>query len=416
MAGIEQLRAGLGAGLVIPACPLALNARRKLDERRQRALFRYYIAAGAGGLAVGVHTTQFAIRGPKVGLFEPVLELAAAELRSSRRKEAHSAKSEIRNPNPEIRQRVSTKPPAERTEPADARTEFPSCEGSGVGSSAALPSSAARATPFTAATIIGIAGICGNTKQATAEAALARELGYHAGLLSLGALQDASNDELLAHCRTVAESIPLVGFYLQPAAGGRVLPFAFWRRFAEIETVVAIKIAPFNRYQTLDVIRAIAEAGREDIALYTGNDDNIVIDLITPFRFNVGGKIVERRIVGGLLGHWAVWTQKAVELHAECRHIVMTGRPVPHELLQRAVEVTDANAAFFDPTHNYAGCIPGIHEVLRRQGLLEGIWCLDPNETLSPGQREEIDRVYRAYPHLSDDEFVARHRDEWLSA
>ena len=378
MAGIEQLRAGLGAGLVIPACPLALNARRKLDERRQRALFRYYIAAGAGGLAVGGHTTQFAIREPKVGLFKPVLELAAEELRSSRRKEAHSAKS-------------------------------------GVGSSAVLFNSAARGTQLTPATIIGIAGICGNTKQAMAEAALARELGYLAGLLSLGALQDASNDELLAHCRSAAEIIPLVGFYLQPDAGGRVLPFAFWRRFAEIENVVAIKIAPFNRYQTLDVIRAIAEAGREDIALYTGNDDNIVIDLITPFRFNVGGKIVERRIVGGLLGHWAVWTQKAVELHAECRHIVMTGRPVSHELLQRAVDVTDANSAFFDPAHNYAGCIPGIHEVLRRQGLLEGIWCLDPKETLSPGQREEIDRVYRAYPHLSDDEFVARHRDEWLS-
>ena len=377
MAGIEPLRARLGAGLVIPACPLALNARRKLDERRQRALFRYYIAAGAGGLAVGVHTTQFAIRGPKVGLFKPVLELAAAELRSSRRKEAHSAKS-------------------------------------GVASSAVLSNSAARGIQLTPATIIGIAGICGNTKQAMAEAALARELGYLAGLLSLGALQDASNDELLAHCRTVAEIIPLIGFYLQPAAGGRVLPFAFWRRFAEIETVVAIKIAPFNRYQTLDVIRAIAEAGREDIALYTGNDDNIVIDLITPFRFNVGGKIVERRIVGGLLGHWAVWTQKAVELHAECRRIVMTGQPVPHELLQRAVEVTDANAAFFDPAHQYAGCIPGIHEVLRRQGLLEGIWCLDANETLSPGQREEINRAYRAYPHLSDDEFVARHRDEWL--
>ena len=415
MAGIEQLRAGLGAGLVIPACPLALNARRKLDERRQRALFRYYIAAGAGGLAVGVHTTQFAIREPKVGLFKPVLELAAEELARSRRIEAHSAKSETRNPKSEIRQSLSTKPPAAGTEPPDARTEFHSWEGSGVGSSAALPNSAAGAAPLTAVATIGIAGICGNTKQAAAEAALARELGYHAGLLSLGALQDASNDELLAHCRSAAEIIPLVGFYLQPAAGGRVLPFAFWRRFAEIETVVGIKIAPFNRYQTLDVIRAIAEAGREDIALYTGNDDNIVIDLITPFRFNVAGKTVERRIVGGLLGHWAVWTPKAVELHAECRRIVMTGRPVPHELLQRAVEVTDANAAFFDPAHNYAGCIPGIHEVLRRQGLLEGIWCLDPNETLSPGQREEIDRVYRAYPHLSDDEFVARHRDEWLS-
>jgi len=278
-----------------------------------------------------------------------------------------------------------------------------------------LPGSAAGGTEFAASAMIRIAGICGNTKQAMAEAALVRELGYQAGLLSLGALQDASNDELLAHCRTVAEMIPLVGFYLQPAAGGRVLPFALWRCFAEIENVAAIKIAPFNRYQTLEVIRAIAEAGRQDIALYTGNDDNIVIDLVTPFRFNIGGRIVERRIVGGLLGHWAVWTKNAVELHAECRRLVLAGQPVPHELLQRAVEVTDANAAFFDPAHHYAGCIPGIHEVLHRQGLLEGIWCLDPNETLSPGQFEEINRVYRAYPHLNDDGFVAEHRDEWLS-
>jgi len=410
MASIEQLRARLGAGLVIPACPLALNARRKLDERRQRALLRYYIDAGAGGLAVGVHTTQFAIRQPKVGLFKPVLELAAEELRSSRRKEAHSTKSEVRKLKSQFPSREGSgvgSPAAlpisasERLRPADSRTQFPSRKGPGVGSFAALP--------------IGIAGVCAKTKQATTEAALARELGYHAGLLSLGTLQDASDDELLVHCRTVAEIIPLVGFYLQPAAGGRVLPYAFWRRFAEIGNVVAIKIAPFDRYQTLDVIRAVAEAGREDIALYTGNDDNIVIDLVTPFRFNVGGKIVERRIVGGLLGHWAVWTKKAVELHAECRRIAMTGQPVPLELLKLAVEVTDANAAFFDPAHDFAGCIPGIHEVLRRQGLLEGIWCLDPNEILSPGQREEIDRVSCAYPHLNDDEFVAQHRDEWFS-
>jgi dihydrodipicolinate synthase/N-acetylneuraminate lyase len=279
-----------------------------------------------------------------------------------------------------------------------------------------LSISAVGETHLTSAdTIIGIAGICGNTKQAMAEAALARELGYHAGLLSLGALQDAGNDELLAHCHTVAEILPLIGFYLQPAAGGRVLPFAFWRCFAEIENVVAIKIAPFNRYQTLEVIRAIADAGREDIALYTGNDDNIVFDLLTPFRFDIGGRIVDLRIVGGLLGHWAVWTKTAVELHAECRRTVMADQSVPRELLQRAVEVTDANAAFFDAANQYAGCIPGIHEVLRRQGLLDGIWCLDPKETLSPGQVEEIERVQRAYPHLNDDGFVAEHRDEWLS-
>jgi hypothetical protein len=352
MAAIEQLRPRMGEGLAIPACPLALNAGRRLDERRQRALFRYCLAAGAGGLAVGVHTTQFAIRDPKIGLFRPVLELAAAELRS------HQSQ---------------------------------------------------------AASRVGVAGICGETRQAVAEAALARELGFDAGLLSLGALPAASEDQLLDHARAVAGIIPVVGFYLQPAAGGRLLPFSFWRRFAQIDNVVAIKIAPFNRYQTLDVIRAVAEAGRDDIALYTGNDDNIVLDLTTPYRFSVGGKMVERRITGGLLGHWAVWTQRAVELHAECRCIAASGAPVPVELLRRSVEVTDSNAAFFDAANNYAGCIPGLHEVLRRQGLLEGVWCLDPDETLSPGQREEIDRVYRAYPHLNDDAFVEAHRDEWLA-
>ena len=374
MATIEQVRAQLGEGLVIPACPLALNAQCKLDERRQRALFRYYLAAGAGGLAVGVHTTQFAIRDPKVDRFRPVLELAASELRSKRHEQPHNFKSEIRNPKSEIKLSLHT----------------------------------------SAATRIGIAGICGSTAQAVSEATLIRELGFDAGLLSLGALKSSSEDELIAHCRTVAEIIPLLGFYLQPAVGGRVLPFSFWRRFVEIENVVAIKIAPFNRYQTLDVIRAVAEAGRNDIPLYTGNDDNIVMDLLTPFRFEAGGKFVERRIVGGLLGHWAVWTQKAVELHAECRRISQSGEAIPVELLRRGVEVTDANAAFFDAANGYTGCIPGLHEVLRRQGLLEGIWCLDPNETLSPGQREEIDRVHRAYPHLNDDAFVARHRGEWL--
>ena len=348
MEPIEQLRTRLGEGLVIPACPLVLNTHRKLDERRQRALVRYYAAAGAGGLAVGVHTTQFAIRDPKVGLFQPVLKLAAGEMNR-------------------------------------------------------------------AAALVKIGGICGETKQAVAEAGFLRELGYHAGLLSLGALRNANGNELLEHCRTVAETIPLVGFYLQPAAGGRVLPYSFWRRFAEIKNVVAIKIAPFNRYQTLDVIRAVAESGRDDIALYTGNDDNIVMDLLTPFSFRVHGQTVERRIVGGLLGHWAVWTKKAVELHTECRRVTRTRAAIASDLLQRSVEVTDANAAFFDAANNYAGCIAGIHEVLRRQGLLEGIWCLDPNEGLSRGQSEEIDRVCAAYPHLSDDEFVACHLEDWLA-
>jgi hypothetical protein len=353
MATTEVLRARLGAGLAIPACPLALTAQRQLDERRQRALFRYYLAAGAGGLAVGVHTTQFAIRDPKVGLFKPVLALAIEEM----------ARAESRAADETLRARI--------------------------------------------------AGLCGRTPQALAEATLARELGYHAGLLSLGALRKASDAELLTHCRAVAEIIPLFGFYLQPAAGGRELPYSFWRRFAEIENVVAIKIAPFNRYQTLEVVRALAEAGRDDIALYTGNDDNIVLDLLTPYRFRAGRRFVERRMVGGLLGHWAVWTRRAVELHAECCQAATGGQAISPDLLQRAVEVTDCNAAFFDAAHNYAGCIPGLHEVLRRQGLLEGIWCLDPKEHLSPGQREEIERVCRAYPHLSDDEFVAKHREEW---
>ena len=339
-------------GLVIPACPLALNVNRKLDERRQRALFRYYLAAGAGGLAVGVHTTQFAIRDPKFALFRPVLQIAAEEI--SR---------------------------------ADASGRAP---------------------------CVRVAGICGRTAQAVDEAALAAELGFHTGLVSLGAMSGASDDELVAHCRAVAEIIPVFGFYLQPSVGGRVLPHSFWRKFAEIENVVAIKIAPFNRYQTLEVVRAVAEAGRDDIALYTGNDDNIVLDLLTPYRFQVGGAMVERRIVGGLLGHWAVWTRKAVALLDECHAVARDGRAIPPELLRRAIAVTDCNAAFFDAANNFSGCVPGLHEVLRRQGLLEGLWCLDPRETLSPGQRDEIDRVYRAYPELNDDEFVAAHRDEWL--
>ena len=349
----SEVQQALQRGLVIPACPLALNAGRKLDERRQRALLRYYVAAGAGGVAVGVHTTQFAIRDPGHGLFEPVLQLTTEEL-----------------------------------ERADVGRREP---------------------------LVRIGGICGDTPQATREAVLLRGLGYHAGLLSLAALKAAGDDQLIAHCRAVAEILPVVGFYLQPAVGGRVLPFAFWRRFVEIENVVAIKIAPFNRYQTLDVVRAVAEAGREDIALYTGNDDTIVHDLLTPYRFHAGGRAVERRIVGGLLGHWAVWTQQAVELLHECHRTIEIASPIPVQLFRRAAEVTDCNAAFFDAANGFAGCIAGLHEVLRRQGLFEGIWCLNPNEGLSPGQRDEIDRVYAAYPHLNDDAFVAAHRDRWLA-
>ncbi len=349
----DQIKRALQRGLVIPALPLALDANRRWDERRQRALLRYYFAAGAGGVAVGVHTTQFAIRDPKVGVFEPLLRLAAEEF-----------------------QRADS----ESTEP-----------------------------------LVRIAGICGMTAQAMGEAQLAANAGYHAGLLSLAALKNASEAELIAHCRAVAEVIPVVGFYLQPSVGGRALPYSFWRRFAEIENVVAIKMAPFNRYQTLDVVRAVMESGREDIALYTGNDDNIVIDLLTPFRFQVDGEWKTRRIVGGLLGHWAVWTRKAVELLEQCHTLSLKNQPISPEMLTLAQQVTDSNAAFFDAANGYAGCIAGIHEVLRRQGLLEGIWCLDPHESLSPGQKEEIDRVYAAYPELNDDALVKANLAKWMA-
>lgn len=356
MDGIEALRSRLAAGMVIPACPLALNTRRRFDPRRQRAVLRYYRDAGAGGVAIGVHTTQFAIRNPKFGLFRPVLELAAETLR-------------------------------EQT-------------GGNVVTAPERP--------------VAIAGICGPTPQAAAEAELAAGLGFDAGLLSLGALRDASESELIRHCRSIAGILPVVGFYLQPAAGGRLLSHAFWRQFAQIQNIVAIKIAPFNRYQTIDVVRAIAEAGRDDIALYTGNDDNIVLDLLTPYRFRIRGRTVERRIVGGLLGHWAVWTRRAVELHAACRSVATGSQAIPGEWLARNVEVTDMNAALFDAANGYAGCIPGVHEILRRNGLLAGTACLEPKERLSRGQGAELDRVTASYPHLIDDRFVEEHRDRWL--
>lgn len=339
------LREHLLAGQVIPAHPLALTAARRLDERHQRALTRYYLAAGAGGIAVGVHTTQFAIRDH--GLLEPVLDLAA-----------ETAREEL----------------------------------------------ARRPGPFAL-----IAGAVGRTPQALREAALAARLGYDAVLLSLGAWRDAPDAEILDHCRAVAEVLPLFGFYLQPAAGGRPLGYRFWRQFAEIPGVVAIKIAPFSRYQTLDVVRAVAEAGRQDIALYTGNDDHIVLDLLARYRF--AGR--EWRIVGGLLGQWAVWTRRAVELLATVRQL---GEAEPPDLsLHRlATALTDANAALFDPAHGFRGCIAGIHEVLHRQGLLAGTWCLDPAEGPSPGQDGEIARVLSAYPHLTDDSFVAEHLPGWL--
>ena len=342
----------LQQGTAIPAHPLALTSARQLDERRQRALSRYYIASGVGGLAVGVHTTQFEIRNPGIDLFQPVLKLAAEEMNR-----------------------------------ADESRTVP---------------------------LLRVAGICGDTRQATQEATIARDTRYHFGLLSLAALKSADEETLIRHCQAVSEIIPVFGFYLQPDVGGRLLPYSFWRRFCEIENIAAIKMAPFNRYHTLDVIRAVAESGRDDIALYTGNDDNIVLDLVTPFSFQSDGKPLERRIVGGLLGHWAAWTHKAVEILKECQQIARSGNAIPLSLLQLNTEVTDCNAVLFDVAHRFQGCIPGIHEILKRQRLLEGTWCLNPEEVLSPGQSAEIDRIYHAYPHLNDDEFVATHRDEWL--
>ncbi len=340
-------------GVVIPAHPLALTAERKLDERKQRALTRYYCDAGAGGVAVGVHTTQFAIREPEVGLFEPVLKLA---METAREWEQRNNKL-----------------------------------------------------------IVKVAGVCGPTHQAVREAAFAKETGYDLGLLSLAALREASTDELIEHCRRVAETIPLFGFYLQPAVGGRLLDYDFWREFFEIENVAAVKIAPFNRYQTLDVVRALADSGRHDeVALYTGNDDNIVADLLTEFRVASNGGILEVQIVGGLLGHWAVWTKRAVELLEAIKACKCDGGNGAFELLAKSAEVTDANAALFDVKNQFAGCIAGLHEILQRQGLMAGRWCIDPREDLSPGQVEEIDRVCAGYLHLNDDEFVRENLDRWL--
>lgn len=351
---IDSLRTRLRDGLVIPAHPLALTSAGKFDEQHQRALTCYYHAAGAGGIAVGVHTTQFAIREPQHALFEPVLKLAAETI-------AHCDQS------------------------ADSKT-------------------------------VKIAGICGNTKQAVAEAALARDLGYDAGLLSLAALPDATDSELIEHARQVAKVIPLFGFYLQPAAGGRLLSANFWRQFVEIPDVVGIKIAPFNRYQTLDVFRAVAESGRADeIALYTGNDDNIVIDLLTNFEIPTPNGAVQLHFAGGLLGHWACWTKRAVELLEECKRARANGT-IPPAMLTKAAQVTEANAALFDAANGFAGCIPGIHYVLQQQGLLATTRCLDPNEVLSPGQADAIERVRQNCPWMLDDEFVAANRDNWCRA
>ncbi len=342
-----DLRAHLLAGHVIPALPLALQRNRRWDELRQRGLVRYYIDAGAGGLAVGVHSTQFTIRDSKIGLYEPVLRLAAAAAK-------HWLEKAPR--------------------------------------------------PFAL-----IAGLCGRTPQAVREARLAQENGYDAGLLSLGAWPRDAEDVVLKHCREVARELPLIGFYLQPAVGGRVFSFRFWRKFAEIPQLVAVKIAPFNRYRTIDVVRGVLEAGREDVALYTGNDDNIIGDLLTPFEF--AGRT--RYIAGGLLGQWGVWTERAVTLLQEIK-AARGANPLAASWLTRNAALTDANAAIFDAANDFAGCLPGIHEVLRRQDLLATTSCLDPHEQLSPGQAREITRVAREYPWLVDDTFVEVNRARWL--
>ena len=346
----EVVRRQLQEGTVIPAHPLALTSERKLDENRQRALTRYYIDAGVGGIAVGVHTTQFEIRDSPFHLFEKVLTMAIGELE---------------------------------------RANVP-------------------------ANFIKIAGICGPVEQAVTEAELCLKLEYDMGLLSMGGLQHLTEDELLSRTEQVARIIPVFGFYLQPSVGGRVFSYDFWRRFAEIPTVHAIKIAPFNRYQSLDVVRAVCHSSRNDeIALYTGNDDNIVNDLLTTYKFNIDGEAVEKRMVGGLLGHWSVWTKRVVELFDEIKE--NQGKQcIPSTLLTLGQEITDANAAFFDADNQFKGCIAGINEVLTRQGLLKGNWCLLDKEQLSPNQSEEIDRVYAAYPHLHDDEFVKKNLSKWL--
>jgi len=341
----------LREGTVIPAHPLALTKERKLDERRQKLLTQYYLASGAGGIAVGVHTTQFEIRKPEVNLFEPVLRLAAEQIRDS---------------NPE--------------------------------------------KPF-----LKVAGIVGPTSQALREADLAVKHGYHLGLVSMGGLNDLRESDLIKRLEAIAEIIPVFGFYLQPAVGGRLLSYDFWKDAASLPNLLAIKVAAFNRYQTLDVVRAVcASARHEEIALYTGNDDNIVADLLTTYRFNLNGKEIEKRFVGGLLGHWAVWTGAAVKLLNRIKQSGNDHRAI-RELLSIGVQVTDMNAAIFDPANAFHGCIPGIHEILRRQGLLEGIWCLNPEEKLSPGQQNEINRVCNAYPELTDDEQVKAFLEKTLA-
>ena len=344
-----KVLAAVRRGVAIPAQVLALDENRHFAPKYQRALCRYFIDAGVGGIAVGVHSTQFAIRDPKIGLFKPVIQQTGKFIDSW--------------------------------------------------------------CAYRKKKILKVGGVCGKTAQAVSEAEFEAECGYDACLLSLAAFKNDSIDDMIAHCREVEKVMPLIGFYLQPSVGGRILPFEFWQKFVRIENILAIKMAPFNRYYTLDVVRAVAESGRTDITLYTGNDDNLLVDLLTEYEVS-GRKL---RIKGGLLGHWSCWTKKAVDLLNELHALIECGAPIPQELLTRAVKITDSNAAFFDAAHRFAGCIPGLHEVLHRQGLLPGIWCLDPREVLSIGQAEEITRVHDAYPELNDDAFIAANLEQWLA-
>lgn len=345
---VEQFR----KGVVIPAHPLSLTEDKQIDEEDMQLLARYYIDAGVGGIAVGVHTTQFEIRDPDVNLLEPVLKFTSNCIDDYCTKKGKQ--------------------------------------------------------------ILKISGVCGETKQAVQEAELSKSLGFHAVLLSLSALKDKTIDEMVEHCATVAKVMPIIGFYLQPAVGGRTLPYEFWYKFCKIENVLGIKMAPFNRYQTFDVVRGLCEAGAENrITLYTGNDDNIVLDLITPYKINTSRGDITVRVKGGLLGHWCVWTNKAVQLLEECHKYSESNSDIPQELLTRAIQVTDSNAVFFDAANAFHGCIPGVHEVLKRNGLMKSIRCLNPNELLSPGQADEITRVSEAYPHLTDDDFIRNNIVNW---
>lgn len=341
----------LKSGTVIPATPLALDENRNFDEYSQRLLMKYYLNCGVGGIATAVHSTQFEIRDPEVQLFEPILKLVSDEI-------------------------------------ADFENK-------------------------TGKVIVKVAGVCGKTEQAVKEAELAKKYGYDAVLLSPGGLNDLPESELIERTKAVAGVMPVIGFYLQTAVGGRRFSYNYWQQICEIPNVVAIKAAPFNRYMSLDVARAAALSSRSDeITLYTGNDDNIVIDLLTTYKFDVDGKHYEKGFEGGLLGHWSVWTKRAVELFEKCKQ--EKGKDsISAEMLSLANAVTDSNAVLFDGANGFAGCIPGLHYVLKKQGLMKTLNCINPNEVLSCGQAEEIERIYDMYPSLVDDDFVKENIENW---